>query len=410
MFPFLTQLFLYGFCIDAVLSFWAEMYQIQNGSFAEIRMLIALSALAQGTILFFSMPFTRRVSFRLVGIPVLFLLWKDLTSGFPLPFFYLEKAGVWLAGAQMLIAFVLVGTRWGSHAANGGPGFVDPAAGREGFTWPRFLRFAAANLLFLPLLVIATVVGSAVRTIDTATAGYVRLRPSGLYMTQASFKKNQDTVALNGMMHIADPDFYQKMKWGADGVRTLVLLEGVTDQNNLLTKGLGMEKLAKLFGLETQGQSGEYQEAAGKLTGQGGNALPTDQTIEMKDSVDIRRADVDVNTFRPQTIDYLKAMALLFQSTNSGKMQDFVRVMEEKKSVLQNDAVVRGAMEDVLTNRNTYLIKQIEKGLETHDRLVVPWGAMHLAGIEAYLLSKGFAEVSREEKPAVLFWKKKDGK
>ncbi len=406
MFPFLTQLFLYGFCIDAVLSFWAELYHIQTGSFADIRMLIAFSALMQGTILYVSLAFTRRLSFKLVGWPALFLLWANLTGCFPLPLFYLKSAGLWLAGAQMLMAFILVGIAWHSQAVASGPGFLDPAMGREGFTWRRFLHFAAVNVVFLPMLALATFLGSAVESIDKATAGYVRLRPSGLYVTQTSFAKNSHTVALDGMMHVADADFYQKIQWGVAGVKTLVLLEGVSDENHLLAGGLGMDKLAKYFGLNSQMERGEYRTTIDKMTAkEDAGEVAADGLVEMDKEVDVRRADVDVKTFRPQTISYLKAVAMLYQSTQTGKLESFLKVMEDKKDVLQNDRVVRGAMEDILTNRNTHLIQQIEKGMETHNRIVVPWGAMHLAGIEEYLRSKGFTEVNREEKPAILFWK-----
>ncbi|MEO7934024.1 MAG: hypothetical protein ABIT76_12785 [Chthoniobacterales bacterium] len=406
MFPFLTQLFLYGFCIDAVLSFWAELYHIQSGSFSEIRMLIAFSALMQGTILYVCMAFTRRLSFRLVGWPALFLLWANLTGCFPLPMFYLKQPGLWMASVQMLMAFSLIGVAWHSQAVAGGPGFLDPAMGREGFTWRRFLRFAGANFFLLPLLAITALLGNAVESIEKATAGYVRLRPSGLYITQSSFTKDRHTVALDGMVHVADADFYQTIKWGIDGVKTLVLLEGVSDENHLLSGGLGMEKLAKYFGLNSQMERGEYRQTLDKMTAkEDAGEVAEDGSVEIDQEVDVRRADVDVKTFRPQTINYLKSVALLYQSTQTGKMESFLKVMEDKKDVLQNDRVVRGAMEDILINRNTHLIRQIEKGLETHNRIVVPWGAMHLAGIEQYLRSKGFSEVSREEKPAVLFWK-----
>jgi hypothetical protein len=407
MFSFLTQLFLYGFCIDAVISFWAEFYGIQTGSVAELRALVAFSALMQGTILYVCMAFTRKISFRLVGWPALFLLWANLTGGFPLPLFYLPSAGLWLSGAQMFLAFFLIGWAWRSNAVASGPGFADPAEGREGFTGRRLLVFAGANVLMLPILILATILGSAALNLERLTAGYVRLRPSGLYITQSSFRKNTQTVALDGMMHVADADFYKKLKWGVEGAKTLVLLEGVTDENHLLGGGLGMDKLAKLFRLNTQMEAGKYSETVGALLEkERAGELAADGTLSLEESVDVRRADVDVKTFRPQTIDYLKVVGALFASMQTGKMEDFVKVMEDKKALLENNAVAKGAMEDILIHRNTHLIQQIENGLTTHDRIVVPWGAMHLAGIEEYLRAKGYAEVTRVEKPAVLFWKK----
>ncbi len=407
MISFLTQLFLYGFCFDALLSFWAEFYQVQAGSFAEIRALIAFSAVAQGLVLYVCMMFTRKISFRLVGLPAIFLIWANLTAAFPLPLFYLPQGGLWLSAIQLLIAAGLIGWAWRSDGAGGGPGFVDPALHREGFTLRRLLVLGGINILLAPLLAAAALVSGALLSLEKATAGYVRIRPSGLYITQSSFLKQAHTVALDGMIHVADSAFYDDLKWGVAGARTLVLLEGVTDQDKLLSAGLGMEKLAEFFGLKTQMETGQYSRTINQLMAkESAGDLAADGTITLDDSVDVRRADVDVNTFRPQTINYLKAAALLFQSTRSGRMEDFLKIMEDKKDVLQNEQIAKDAMQDILVNRNTHLIGQIEQGLSTHERIVIPWGAMHLAGIEEYLRSKGYAEIGRVEKPAVLFWKK----
>lgn len=405
MLPFFTQAFLYGFGFDAMLSFWCEVYSIRTGAVANLRNLLALSALVQGTFLYIAMTFTPRISFRLVGWPTLFLIWANLTGGFPLPLFYWEYSGVLLSSLQLAIAVALAVFVWRNDGIAGGPGFVDPAEGRTGFTWRRFLFFTAGNLAAIPLFLVAGLLGSAAHGIDRATESYVRLRPDGIYMAQSRLTKEDREVALKGMVHVADASFYQDLQWKIEGVKTLVLLEGVTDHQGLLKSGLGMEKVASLLGLESQMDRGVYRETIEKMGAKvaSGESLE-DATITVEPLVDVRRADVDVSSFKPSTISYLKAAASLFQASSS---EELLRILQDRSSPLQNDQIAQGVMTDILGGRNNYLIGQIEDGLRTHQRIVVPWGALHLGEIERHLKKRGFIEKERVEAPAILFWKKK---
>ncbi len=405
MLPFFTQAFLYGFGFDAMLSFWCEVYDIETGVVASIRNMLGISALVQGIFLYIAMAFSPRISFRLVGWPTLFLIWANLTGGFPLPFFYWDQAGIFLSSVQLLIAVILAVFVWRNDGIAGGPGFVDPAEGRAGFGWRRFLFFTAGSLATVPIFLVAGVLGSAARGIDQVTESYVRLRPDGIYMAESRLTKEDREVALKGMVHVADASFYRDLKWKIEGVKTLVLLEGVTDREGLLKDGLGMEKVAGLLGLESQMEKGVYRETIEKMTEKAATVESAENGIvTVEPSVDVRRADVDVSSFKPTTISYLKAAANLFQATTSAEL---VRILQDRSSPLQNDQIAQGVMTDILTGRNSYLIGQIEEGLLTHQRIVVPWGALHLGEIERHLKKQGFIEKERIEAPAILFWKKK---
>jgi hypothetical protein len=45
---------------------------------------------------------------------------------------------------------------------------------------------------------------------------------------------------------------------------------------------------------------------------------------------------------------------------------------------------------DILHLRNEHLLSEIEAALEEYERLVVPWGALHLPFIERAILERGF--------------------
>jgi uncharacterized protein YbaP (TraB family) len=59
----------------------------------------------------------------------------------------------------------------------------------------------------------------------------------------------------------------------------------------------------------------------------------------------------------------------------------------------------RAFFADVVDRRNEHLVGEIERALGEYDRVVVPWGALHLPGVEQTVLSWGYAETSREMHP-----------
>lgn len=407
VFRFFTQIFLYSFTLDAMFSFWAEFYQITSGPLSDLRNSIALPVLVLGLFLFVATIFTGRVSKRLVVIPVLFLVWATFTGAFPLPIFYLEINGLILSGLQVAIAAVLWVGFWRWHGNHGTPGFHDPAAGegRTGFTWKRFFAMGALTAVVLPVLAICGFLTFGWSQLERVSGGYVRIRPTGIYIARASFAKDSKQVALDGMMHIAQAGFYEKAGWDANGPRTLVLLEGVTDRDGRMPSGTGLDRMARVFGLASQMEDGYYRQTLDALRARQPAIGPvTKEAVPIEDRVDVKMADVDVSTFQPGTLSYLNAMGAVLRS---GDPMNFLRAVTDPTSPLSNETIARGVMRDVLTMRNAHLIQEIDAGLATHERIVVPWGALHLAEIEQHLLGLGFIRTERVEKPAILFFGKK---
>ncbi|HEY5893039.1 MAG TPA: hypothetical protein VIT91_07390 [Chthoniobacterales bacterium] len=407
VFRFFTQIFLYGFTLDAMFSFWADFYQITSGPLSDLRNLIALGVLALGLFLFVATLFTGRVSKRLVVAPALFLVWATFAGAFPFPMFYLENAGLILSGAQVAIsaAHWIIFWRW--HGNHGAPGFHDPGLdeGRTGFVWKRFFGMGALTAVVLPLLAVCGFLAFGWAQLERVSGGYVRIRPTGIYIARASFVKDTKQVALDGMMHIAQAGFYEKAGWEANGPRTLVLLEGVTDHDGRMPTGIGMDKMARVLGLASQMEDGYYRQTLDAVRAkQPAKGPVAKEAVPIEDDVDVKMADVDVSAFQPGTLNYLNAMGTVLRS---GDPMNFIRAVTDPTSPLSNETIARGVMKDVLTMRNAHLIHEIDAGLATHERIVVPWGALHLAEIEQHLLKLGFTRTERVEKPAILFFGRK---
>ena len=120
-----------------------------------------------------------------------------------------------------------------------------------------------------------------------------------------------------------------------------------------------------------------------------------------KEGLDFRHADVDLETFHPQTIAFILAVISLFQSAD---LREFVRSLTDSSSPIANEDAQAQVMEDILFARNQRLTSEIESSLRDYRSIIVPWGAMHLPAIEAWLHSHNFVESGEVERKALGFW------
>lgn len=63
--------------------------------------------------------------------------------------------------------------------------------------------------------------------------------------------------------------------------------------------------------------------------------------------------------------------------------------------------MLEGVWEDVLERRNAVVIDTLWRSLDRYDTIIVPWGGMHMPGIEEAMLERGF--VPEEDKERLLF-------
>ena len=62
---------------------------------------------------------------------------------------------------------------------------------------------------------------------------------------------------------------------------------------------------------------------------------------------------------------------------------------------------IAGLKRDLLDLRNDHLLVEIEKALRDYDHVVVPWGALHLPGIQEQVRGLGFVQAAETDRRVV---------
>ncbi len=348
-----------------------------------IAWLTVLAALAT----YVALAITPRLPAAILLPAILFTLWTTVCGAFPLLANDPDAAVIPLALTQVALAAILITITL----------LRSKAPTRPHFRWFRFALFLVAALVTLPVVATVASVNLLATGITARTEGFATLRPDGLYLEERRYERGDQEVRLIAMIHIAQNKFFDTIADSVSGSGpAIVLLEGVTDNEGLLKEGFSYEGLAELVGAisqETTALSAGHPDDDGDP-----DANPTDPH---PDEVHYQRADVDIATFRPETIAILNTMgAFLADPTNPAS---FAR-LRAKDSPFRNPGADVRLMEDIVDGRNVHLTEEIKKSLTRYDSVVVPWGAMHLPAIQASLLAMGFSETGRVDRPAFLFW------
>lgn len=244
------------------------------------------------------------------------------------------------------------------------------------FSGRNLLVFLLLNVLFLlPALVgyLALCVSLAV---GHFTDGFLALRPGGLVMQSRKYVRDDGkTVLLFPMSHIAESDFYQAVSQSSSS-NSVVLLEGVTDEQNLLTNGLSYKRAAKTLGLAEQHD--DLNILQGELV----------------------RADVDVQDFTPGTIALLNMVGLVHaQGLNASTLLPLMQYSPPPD-------VEQQLLDDILLKRNVHLLQELRERLKESDHFVIPWGAIHMPGISKEIQKSGFHLVETHEYFSIRFGSK----
>ena len=271
----------------------------------------------------------------------------------------------------------------------------------EQFQAPMFslrntLGFTAINLLLTPFVLIYTGLAVTSYYLEEQTACFLRLSPVGIHMTERSYHLAQKEIRLVGMIHIGKEDYYEDLAKSIPTVGTIILAEGVTDQDRLLESQFNYSKLAGLIGLTSQDKM--------RLNG---NAVELDglgvagQVISEPGKPDIANADIDLNRFEPKTIEFLNALgrSLFGDKPLAEGLVDYNLWIEENMT----EEGIAGVMADILDKRNDEVIAGMVKTLKRYDTIVIPWGAMHMPAIEAAVLEQGFAPGKAQERLSLDF-------
>jgi hypothetical protein len=246
---------------------------------------------------------------------------------------------------------------------------------------PRRRWAVALVVVAVPLALVLGLAGCAVLVAERATGGFVGFGTGGVSFDERRYRRGDREVVLVGMSHVGRKGVYEALLRQDDRTPTVVLAEGVTDANGLLPGTRHLEPLAADLGLDLQPNVEEMMGAA------------PDTPAGAGDAIEIEHADVDVSAFRPSTLELLRLAFRLAAEPADAEARAELEALLGRPDAAE---AYRGFLDDVLEKRNAHVLERIDAALERRPRAVVPWGALHLAGIEAGLFERGFVLASSE--------------
>jgi hypothetical protein len=196
------------------------------------------------------------------------------------------------------------------------------------------------------------------------------------------------------MIHLGQEDYFSNLMDSISGKRTLILAEGVTDTDGLMTEHFNYGKIADLLGLTSQ----EKVRFKGNLI----EASDLDQEMTgTADIPDLLPADIDLKQFDPHTLEVLNALAkyvLNAESLTSGYFE-FNQWAQNHVTSDSNGII----MDDLIGKRNRSVVSYLPKALRKYDTVIIPWGALHMKGIEEEVLKKGFQLENSQKRLSIDF-------
>lgn len=389
----LANLFLILFFAAALAGLGAAVFRHYGGwpVFAAMHAALQTACLLAGVLVYLGFGFNRHLPVRLFLPLFAWLLW-DLARWWPLTSLSGSMGELLLAIVPLLLGAIVLKRNAGS---NGGSLLLVPNqfAG-PAFSTGRLLRFSLVSLLVLPVLTLLILFSVAGNLLDSSSAGFVQLKADGLYMTEKIYQRQEKQIRLAAMIHLAQQDYYEDLIATIPTRRTLILAEGVSDELGLMERDFSYDGVARALGLSAQ----EAFPFAGRWITRAQLERPVAQA---PGGPDILAADVDLQQFDPRTVAVLNALAryvLRGDSLLEGYLA-FNRWAQEEMTAATQQVM----MSDLIDKRDRALVALFPAALERYDVLVVPWGALHMKGIEAAVLEQGFTLQDSRQRRSISF-------
>ncbi len=389
----IANLFLILFPVSASLGIFSVLLNPvwPNNLIVGLHGMVGLLLMLLSVPVYFGLGLNRNLT-KKIFIPLLtYLLW-GLLDFWPLEPFIGNTYALYAACGQLVLVLLtlrLIRHQNGESLLLTQSQFVGP-----GFSGGNFLRFCLVSLPLLPVVLLLLGYGLTSSLIEEYTAGFVRLKPNGLYMIEKIYGRDDKEIRLAGMIHMGREDYYDELAASFNAGHTLLLAEGVSDEQGLLTGKFSYGKLADMLGLTSQ----EQLQFPGRLIEAESLDLPLSAAAG---TPDILRADIDLQDFDPRTVEVLNAIGryLLNSSSLSSGYLEFSRWAEQNIGPETNQIL----MDDLLLKRNQAVLSYLPKGLRKYRTLLIPWGALHMPGLEAAVKERGFVLLESRERLSIDF-------
>jgi hypothetical protein len=241
------------------------------------------------------------------------------------------------------------------------------------FSWQNFSVFLLVNVFVIIPAVLVYLVFCAALAVGHFSDGFVALRPAGLTVQVRKYVRDDGkTIELVPMSHVGEPEFYRKLSQSFSE-NSMVLMEGVTDEKNLLTNKISYKRMATSLGLGAQEK--EFKPSRVRMV----------------------RADVDIEQFATSTVDFLNLVMLVH--AKGVNAENVVKLMQYSPP----PGFEQQLFQDLLRKRNRRLLEEIHDRLSQSENIIVPWGAAHMPELAEQIQKSGFRLHETHEYVAIRF-------
>lgn len=399
--------YLIAFALDGLLSLLDELLVLVSAG----AVLNLPRAIVAGVVVLYSILMLLPIIFaprlpKHVFLPlVAFAIWGGL--GAPPFVFDHGYAGLILALAQVALAAF---------------GFF--AAHRRGGSWlfnvdalpPRGAPLLRVGIALVVAITVTPILGGGLmlfgfaQMIELQTGGYVDFTSSGINLRETVLEKDGKTVRLVAMMHIGESRYYEEFYRSVPD-DALIIEEGVSDREGKLAGQFSYRRLARVLGLEQQPR---FRSSAGADADDAvGSDAPAPSSpqgmpqgseldkarIDTGPGPDVLNPDVDVSEFDETTIAFLLEASNIYQSDSAFEaFQRLISFMAEAKP-----EQTEKFLDDVVYKRNARVIAALDQNLASYDVIVVPWGALHMPGLQEKIEQRGFKITSSRTIPLARY-------
>lgn len=275
-----------------------------------------------------------------------------------------------IALCQVLLGLIIL------HRVQGGlkfrwPLVPEPQLADRRFSWRNLAVFLVVNVVVLVPAVMVYLGLCAVLAVNHFSEGFLALRPTGFTVQVRKYvRADGKTIQLVPMLHIGEPEFYQTLAQSFP-TNALILMEGVSDEQNLITNKITYERMAATLGVAEQHE-------------------------EFKPRGELVRADVDVAQFTSNTLAGLNLVMLIH--ARGMNPETLIKLMQFSPPHFEEQL-----FDDLLRKRNRHLMGEIQSRLLQSENLIVPWGAAHMPEIAQEIQKAGFRVDETQEYVAIRF-------
>ena len=371
-----VNLYLVLFLLDSVVSLMDDvaLQAFDIGTLHTLRGIFAFPPFALSLPLFLLAGSIRGFPKQTILPMTVFQIWCGVFLALPLPIYLgMENTNLLLSSTQL---FMSITAFFYLHQTTDKKTwlYTESDFSRLVFGWKRMIGFVGANIVVVvPLLIIYLAVCLSLAAFHLSR-GFILLNTKGIFVEARTYTYQDINLYLLPTVHVAESAFYSALIESLPESNTAVLLEGVTDNHDLIQTEFNYRELAKRFRLEAQ----------------------DNRTFSVRHVA--KRCDVDMSHFSPETRLFLNAVGRSMQRWLSGNP---LMALTQGMSSPRPDPEL--LWQDLVEMRNRRLLMCIRRFMQEYDNLLIPWGAAHMPGLEKEILKWG-ATLKSRKRVRVLNW------